>query len=212
MDYTENKKQCSLCKEIKMLSEFYKRPGRAEHSVQHICKTCSKTRTKEQRIKNPSASRKAAKKWGDNHIEKKKEILRKWQAEHPERVKELRKKVKAKKVSTPWGKLNRNIATKMRASLNGRKGGKHWESLVGYTVEQLKIHLEKQFKPGMNWDNYGKWHVDHKIPIAAHNFESAKNIDFKKCWELKNLQPLWAKENIIKSDKLNKPFQPSLTI
>jgi len=205
-------KKCSLCKETKPLSAFYKRPDRTEHSVQNICKECSKIKTKEYRIKNPLPSRKAARKWQDSHPVEKKAIFKKWYDEHPERIKEIRRKVHVKKMSTPEGKLNRNIANRMRAILNGSKGGHHWESLVGYTVNQLKSHLEKMFKPGMTWANYGQWHVDHKTPISVHNFSIPEDIDFKRCWALSNLQPMWAKENIMKKDKLTKPFQPSLTI
>ena len=69
-------------------------------------------------------------------------------------------------------------------------------------------------KNGMTWETHGKygWHIDHKIPISAFNFESPKDLDFKKCWALINLQPMWAKENIRKGAKVEKPFQPSLTI
>jgi hypothetical protein len=84
---------------------------------------------------------------------------------------------------------------------------------VGYTVEQLKAHLEKQFEPGMTWQNHGReWHIDHKIPKAAFNFETAEDIDFKRCWALRNLKPMRATDNIKKKDKINHPFQPSLAI
>jgi hypothetical protein len=73
-------------------------------------------------------------------------------------------------------------------------------------------HLEKQFLPGMSWENMGEWHIDHKIPIAAFNFEKPEDIDFKRCWALKNLQPLWKSENCIKGAKIDKPFQPSLNL
>lgn len=97
--------------------------------------------------------------------------------------------------------------------LKGGKQGHHWCDLVGWDINALRIHLKKQFKPGMTWENYGSvWHIDHKIPIAAFNFQTPDDIDFKKCWALKNLQPLWAKENILKSDKVVVPFQPSLAI
>lgn len=114
----------------------------------------------------------------------------------------------------PKYKLKLCIATVIRQSLNGNKNGRHWESLVGYTLADLKCHLEKQFKPGMTWDNYGRngWHIDHIIPISAFNFTSPDHLDFKLCWSLSNLQPLWAFENCSKHDKLEKPFQPSLAI
>ena len=64
----------------------------------------------------------------------------------------------------------------------------------------------------MIWGNYGDWHIDHKIPISAFNFTKPEHEDFKRCWALSNLQPLWAKDNISKNAKLEKHFQPSLAI
>jgi hypothetical protein len=61
----------------------------------------------------------------------------------------------------------------------------------------------------MSWDNYGTvWHIDHKIPVSAFNLRCEEDI--KRCWALKNLQPMFADENVMKSDKLDKPFQPML--
>jgi hypothetical protein len=62
----------------------------------------------------------------------------------------------------------------------------------------------------MTWENYGDWHIDHKIPVSAFNFSKASDIDFKRCWKLSNLQPLWAAQNVSKGNKLERPFQPSL--
>ena len=69
-----------------------------------------------------------------------------------------------------------------------------------YTVEQLKHHLELQFTAGMSWDNYGihGWHIDHIIPISWWEFTSPDDDEFKQCWALANLQPLWASENLSK--------------
>jgi hypothetical protein len=64
----------------------------------------------------------------------------------------------------------------------------------------------------MSWENYGKWHIDHRIPIDAFNFTCPEDIDFTQCWALRNLRPLWAVDNIKKSNKLEKPFQPSLLL
>ena len=64
-------------------------------------------------------------------------------------------------------------------------------------------HLEKQFKEGMTWNNYGYygWHIDHIRPVSSFNFNSYDDPEFKECWALSNLQPLWGKENISKKDK-----------
>ena len=104
------------------------------------------------------------------------------------------------------------IRKRLCESLHGIKNGRHWEDLVGYTVSELKNHLEKKFKKGMTWENYGQWHIDHKIPMSVFNYQRPEDIDFKKCWALENLQPLWRIENIKKSNKLTRPFQPSLAL
>ena len=74
--------------------------------------------------------------------------------------------------------------------------------LLGYSIEKLMIHLEALFTVGMTWDNYGEWHVDHKIPMNSFQFESTDDIEFKECWKLSNLQPLWGPDNLTKGTKL----------
>ena len=66
-------------------------------------------------------------------------------------------------------------------------------------MSNLIIHLEKQFKPGMTLDNYGEWHIDHIKPITK--FDLKNENELRKCFHYKNLQPLWAIENIKKGDK-----------
>ena len=73
--------------------------------------------------------------------------------------------------------------------------------ILGCTPEQLRKHIESQFKPGMTWENYNSetWHIDHIIPLA-----SAKNItEIEKLCHFRNLQPLWAKDNLKKGKKLS---------
>ncbi len=82
------------------------------------------------------------------------------------------------------------------------KGGSHWESLVGYTIEELRNHLESQFTKGMTWENYGKWHIDHIIPISFFQYVSPDDVEFKMCWRLENLRPLLGIDNIKKGNKL----------
>jgi len=106
--------------------------------------------------------------------------------------------------------ISRRMGSLMWKLLKENKGGERWQELVGYPIDELMRHLEKNFLPGMSWDNRGEWHIDHKIPIVAFNYKTPNDIDFKKSWALSNLQPLWAKENILKGAKLDKPFQPSL--
>ena len=117
----------------------------------------------------------------------------------------------------PKFRLHRTMRTMIWCSLKGKNGknGHPWESLVGYTVQDLKRHLEKLFLSGMNWNNYGHgkncWSIDHVIPKSIFNFKDPRDLDFQRCWNLKNLQPLWNIDNISKSNKLEKSFQPSLS-
>lgn len=97
-----------------------------------------------------------------------------------------------------------------KALLPGVKAGRKWESLVGYTVDELKVHLESLFQPGMTWGNIGEWEIDHIRPVKYFNFSKPEHIDFKRCWALDNLQPLWKHDNRTKSAKLTEPFQPAL--
>lgn len=107
-------------------------------------------------------------------------------------------------------KLGCSISTGINRSLKGKKNGFHWEDLVGFSLDDLIQHLEKQFTNGMTWDNYGEWEIDHIIPVSAFNFSSADDYDFKMCWALNNLQPLWRKANAHKGSKVIRGFQPSL--
>ena len=75
---------------------------------------------------------------------------------------------------------------------------------VGCSFEDLKNHLEKQFQPGMSWENRVEWHIDHIVPVNYF----IKNFDFtdinvqKKCFHYTNLRPLWKSDNLSKGSKI----------
>ena len=75
--------------------------------------------------------------------------------------------------------------------------------IVGYSLDELMIHLESLFEEGMTWENYGDWHIDHRIPKSWFNFETINDPEFIKCWDLNNLKPMWASENIAKGNKFS---------
>lgn len=173
-----------------------------------------KLSNKNYQLKNAEKIKARQKQYREKNKEKLKIRNLKWVQENPEKVRATARAKNKRKRSTPKGKLSASISRNMQHSLpNKSKKRKHWETIVGYTVDQLKKHLEKQFKPGMNWHNCGRngWHIDHIVPISAFNYTKPEDHDFKVCWSLKNLQPLWESENISKGAKLSKPFQPSLS-
>lgn len=119
----------------------------------------------------------------------------------PEGRKYAAAKMKERLRDNPQFKLHANTSRAIRKALVG-KGGRSWEELVGYTAEQLKSHIERQFTRGMGWHNYGKgagkWHIDHIVPQSAFDFSSPDDPGFKACWALTNLRPMWGAENISK--------------
>jgi hypothetical protein len=146
-------------------------------------------------------------------LEKNREAVRRYHAKHREKRNASARTYQAEKHATPRGRVDDNMRIGIKRALRGSKAGQRWVDLAGYTVEKLMKHLEKQFTPGMTWGNYGPyWHIDHKIPLSAFNYETPLDADFKRCWALKNLQPLEAKKNFSKNDRLDKPFQPMFAI
>lgn len=70
---------------------------------------------------------------------------------------------------------------------------------LGYSLNELKSHLESKFKPGMSWENYGnkkgQWEIDHIKPESWFMYSSTDDPEFRKCHSLSNLQPMWSHLN-----------------
>jgi len=101
----------------------------------------------------------------------------------------------------PMQIINDKMSNMIRNLLRNDKVRKPWSDYIGYTAKELKSHLESKFKKGMSWKNCGLWHIDHIKPRSLFNFSSPEDEEFKKCWALNNLQPLWALDNLHKSNK-----------
>ena len=215
-------KKCSKCKETKEISNFTVDRNQ-KSGYRPSCKQCAKKhfnsdgfqrRIKEyrrredvrirlkERRKDPEIRRKMSE-YQKKHLsipeikEKRKRYFQKEETKVRRRAytKERMKNIK-------W-RLNHRMSNAVRTSLLsvGGKRKRSWESLVGYTKDVLKLHIEKILKEGMSWDNYGKWHIDHIRPVSSFNITSYDCEDFKKCWALENLQPLWAIDNMRKHAK-----------
>lgn len=94
----------------------------------------------------------------------------------------------------PKNRLCGNIRTGIYKSFKTGKPGL-WESRVGYSLAELREHLQGQFTAGMSWSNYGQWQIDHIKTVASFDFSKYDDEDFKRCWSLSNLRPLWARDN-----------------
>jgi predicted transcriptional regulator len=145
------------------------------------------------------------KKWSEKNKEHLTEYHKKWRTENVEKWRSTKRNYERnRKASDPAYKLISNFRTAIYQVLkeNNVEKNKHYFDILQYTPEELISHLEKQFTDGMTWENYGEWHVDHRMPISSFNFESVDDDSFIKCWSLDNLQPMWGKENIVKSNNI----------
>lgn len=129
-----------------------------------------------------------------------KEERKKYDKIHKERLNKYRKLLKLK---NPSFRILCNLRTRINQVLKGINKSKSTIKLLGCSLEFLKQHLEKQFKPGMSWKNYGRgwnnkkeWQIDHIKPCAS--FDLSVPEQQKLCFNYTNLQPLWAEENLSK--------------
>jgi len=164
--------------------------------------------SKKYRAEDPQKKKAFSARWYKNNKEKARATGVKWRKANPEK----RKAAYHRRLQNPQIRLCRAMSRGIWNSLKLGKAGQHWENFVDYTIDDLIKHLEQLFQPDMTLENYGTWHVDHKIPQKVFNFTKPTHEDFKRCWALSNLQPLWAAENRSKGDRLDKPFQPSLAL
>lgn len=121
----------------------------------------------------------------------------------PERRAKSWEYIKNRRKNDPQYYLDYLMSGHIKRALKNGKNGNSWEKLVGYTAEDLKTHLEKLFLPGMTWAN-GKWHIDHVRPKSLFAYTDASDSEFKQCWALANLQPLWGKDNLAKGNRFTK--------
>jgi hypothetical protein len=103
---------------------------------------------------------------------------------------------------------SKNLSAKVACYCRNRirlaiKNGWKAESSLSLTGckswNEVKIYLESKFEKGMNWENMGEWHIDHIRPCSSFDLNNPKQQ--KQCFHYTNLQPLWAKDNLSKSNK-----------
>ena len=180
---------CKRCDNDKDLEDFHKKKS-SKTGYQIYCKTCSKNMVKkhyESNIDKVIERKRIYRSTEDYKVNSKI-----YERGYYEKRKELRKNNINLRISMSI----RDILRRCLKYIGKNKEQKTYE-LLGYNNLKLKQRLECQFKDGMSWDNYGKWHIDHKKPISKFN----KGTDLKIINSLSNLQPLWAKDNLSKGNK-----------
>jgi hypothetical protein len=170
------KRICTKCRVNKELSEFHNNKS-GKFGKQCVCKDCQRELVRK------------------NY---KKEYFREYARNNRERyVNYTRQKMK----SDVDFKLRHSLRDRLNKALRGNfKSGSAVRDL-GCTIEELKVHLESQFQPGMSWENWSLdgWHIDHIKPLSSFNLSDRQQL-LEAC-HYTNLQPLWASDNLSKNKK-----------
>ena len=195
----------SMCKTC--VSMYY-RERREDPIIGEKTRERKRTLAKEKYKNNPDYKAKVIesnKKYSKNNPEKNRIRVNRFRKNNIEKCRSRERELYQERKNNAVYKLNRAMKGSIWQALRHKKvskNGANWESLVGYKKQDLIDHLESQFEDGMSWDNYGKWHIDHIVPKSLFEYETPYEVGFKICWGLNNLQPLWAQENMAKSNKL----------
>ena len=191
-------KKCTKCGRELPLDQFHKqKAGRFGHRT--MCMYCTNAYTSEWRKNNPEKSRSAGARWQKNNPDKAKSAKSQWRKNNP---KYHAKYHRERRAIDPDFRMINNIRSAMYSALNKKGKPGHTEDLIGCPIYELQSYLELLFQPGMTWNNYGKygWEIDHIIPLSY--FDHTDPEQQKRAWHYTNLQPLWAKDNLKKSNKI----------
>lgn len=129
---------------------------------------------------------------------------RAWRERNPEPVKAYSRERRRLESSIGRKALDTKLRVGISNFLRGVSSGESAFQNLEFTGPELRAHLESRFFGRMTWGNYGRfgWHVDHRIPLAAFNYETPTDANFKAAWALSNLQPLWWHENAWKGARV----------
>lgn len=143
-----------------------------------------------------------SRRWRLQNQEKSKTSSANWKRKNPEKISRYNKK---RMIENPLAKLSCVIRTAIWKSIKqaGFSKKSKTEQIIGCSFSELQIHLQNKFVNGMNWNNHGKWHIDHIIPVSSATTEQ----ELLKLNHYTNLQPLWAIDNLKKWCKIPK-LQP----
>lgn len=213
-----DEKWCGKCQQSKPRSEF-PRSRETTDGLSRRCKSCKRIDGKRYREKNPQKMARLVADWAKRNPDRVKAKTRRfkdsappaywaeksaqWRLRNPDKAKQSRDDARRKARSTAQGLLNARMSNAIRSSLVAGKGGRSWINLVGYTIDELMSHIERQFVQGMDWQKFrsGQIHLDHIVPLSSFVFNSPSDEGFKRAWAITNLRPLWAAENMRKSAK-----------
>lgn len=179
-------KYCPKCKQEKSKELFYKNKN-TKDGLSSYCRVCMCKIYKDKREQILKQQKEY------NKTEQRKYQQKEWYINNMQTQNRSQKIKKQNNVCLYLDCIFRN---RLYKSFIYNRGFESWEQLVDYNWEQLKEHLESQFTPEMNWNNYGEyWKLDHIIPKSQFYYDNFECRDFRICWSLMNLRPLNKYEN-----------------
>lgn len=200
-------KKCNRCKQEKSINEFTINK-KYKDNLNYYCTKCVSLYNKQYILKN----KEKYKKYQTKNSDKIKQYNKQYNLLNKEKIKQYnllnREKIvkqtnhssKIRKKNDPLFRLSSTLRTRIWDVFKKQKHIKNikTEQLLGASFDFVKQHIENKFQEGMNWENYGKWHVDHIIPLASAKDEK----ELKKLFHYTNLQPLWALDNLLKGKNI----------
>jgi len=186
-------KNCSKCKEWKPLERYNKSSDRWD-GLKVTCMDCYS----EYRAENRERMAEYNKKYWAETKEEQTQKHREWKDKNKDHISEY---FKNKRKTDSNYQISDNLRSRLRKALKDQDVIKTQRTfdLIDCSIDFLKDWLELKFKEGMTWENYGEWHIDHIKPCSKFNLSDEE--EQKKCFNYKNLQPLWASENTSKGAK-----------
>lgn len=180
-------KQCTKCNKKKSLSEFNNHKISVD-GKRHECKNCQKQYNKKFRTNNQKSIKKYNRQY---YLDNKQRLV----------AKAVRYEKQKRKTNIEF-RICQSLRRRLLKAIKGNVKSQGTKKLLGCDPDFLKQYIEKQFTKGMSWDNYGYygWHIDHIKPCSSFDLTDPKEQE--KCFHYTNLQPLWAKENLLKSNKI----------
>mgnify|MGYP001584240383 CR=1 FL=1 len=200
-----NERVCYKCKKSFPLTYdyWYRHP---KSGFRFECKRCCRNFNKWKK-RNRLKYKKALSVYVGKNRERLRENSRRYVSRHKntDRYKKMMRRIYEKRKMNPAYVISSRIKSQLHEQLRENKNRRKWQALVGYGPEELQKHLENLFTDGMTWQKFldGKIHIDHIRPICSFSFHSTDDNDFKVCWSLENLQPLWKKDNLSKGGKID---------
>lgn len=203
-------KRCNTCNILHPTTQYHVNKKNLDN-LNGTCKLCRKKKSAARYIEKRAHILLTCKKYQKKNRKKLSLYQAKWVANNRDRVNTLRReRTKKRRKNDPTWAIAKDISSRLSHILSGRQKCRKTLELMGCSRLQLMLHLESRFNFYMSWDNRGPkgWHVDHIVPIRAFNLDNI--VEQHVCFWYKNLQPMWAKDNIEKNGKYKKEDKQAL--